>query len=228
MRRSPVGEGALALPHFGPTHAAKQLTRSMARSVRFAAAILVAMLCGIPAISTRPIFNSSASADSEPSVYAITGAKIFTLASAPIENGTVIIRDGKITAAGTNINIPAEAKVIDAKGLEVYPGFFDPITQTGLTEISAVRATNDISELGDFNPDIVAMTAVNPESAHIAVTALERDHRSARHSRHSRLRHRRRRSHNRRPSVAPESCRLDQRANDSARVGGDGGELAVN
>ena len=110
------------------------------------------------------------SADSEPSVYAITGAKIFTLAGAPIENGTVLIRDGKIAAAGANITVPAEAKVIDAKGLEVYPGFFDPITQTGLTEISAVRATNDISELGDFNPDIVAMTAVNPESAHIAVT----------------------------------------------------------
>lgn len=103
-------------------------------------------------------------------VYAIQGGKVFTLAGPPIENATVVIRDGKISAVGTHIDIPADAQVIDAKGLEIYPGLFDPVTQVGLTEVGQVVATVDVSELGDFNPELVAATAVNPASAHIAVT----------------------------------------------------------
>jgi imidazolonepropionase-like amidohydrolase len=103
-------------------------------------------------------------------VYAIQGAKIYTLAGPPIEGGTVIIRDGKISAVGAHIEIPADAQVIDATGLEVYPGLFDPVTQLGMTEIGQVSATVDVNELGDFNPELVAATAVNPASAHIAVT----------------------------------------------------------
>jgi len=92
------------------------------------------------------------------------------LAGATIENGTVLVRDGKIAAVGAGIAIPADAQVIDASGLEVYPGMFDPITQMGLNEVSAVSATLDVSELGDYNPELVAATAVNPASAHIAIT----------------------------------------------------------
>jgi imidazolonepropionase-like amidohydrolase len=104
------------------------------------------------------------------STYAIKGGKVFTLAGPAIENGTVIIRDGKIAAVGANIAIPQGAQIIDATGLEVYPGMFDPITQIGLNEVSAVNATVDVSELGDYNPELVAATAVNPASAHIPVT----------------------------------------------------------
>ena len=105
-----------------------------------------------------------------PTSYAIKGGKVFTLAGATIENGTVLVRDGKIAAVGAGIAIPADAQVIDASGLEVYPGMFDPITQMGLNEVSAVSATLDVSELGDYNPELVAATAVNPASAHIAIT----------------------------------------------------------
>jgi imidazolonepropionase-like amidohydrolase len=102
--------------------------------------------------------------------YAIKGGKVFTLAGPAIENGTVLIRDGKIVAVGAGIAIPADAQVIDATGLEVYPGMFDPVTQIGLNEVSAVSATVDVSELGDYNPELVAATAVNPASAHIPIT----------------------------------------------------------
>ena len=105
-----------------------------------------------------------------PASYAIKGGKVFTLAGPAIENGTVLIRDGKIAAVGTAIAIPTDAQVIDATGLEVYPGMFDPVTQIGLNEVSAVSATVDVSELGDYNPELVAATAVNPASAHIPIT----------------------------------------------------------
>jgi imidazolonepropionase-like amidohydrolase len=105
-----------------------------------------------------------------PTSYAIKGGKVFTLAGPAIENATVLIRDGKIAAVGAGIAIPPDAQVIDATGLEVYPGMFDPVTQIGLNEVSAVSATVDVSELGDYNPELVAATAVNPASAHIPIT----------------------------------------------------------
>ena len=105
-----------------------------------------------------------------PSVYAITHAKIFTLAGSPIEDGTLVIRDGKIAAVGSSVEVPAGAQVIDAKGLQVYPGLFDAITQMGLSEIGAVSATVDTTETGSYNPDVVAATAVSPSSEHIPVT----------------------------------------------------------
>jgi imidazolonepropionase-like amidohydrolase len=104
-----------------------------------------------------------------PTNYAITHAKIFTVAGTAIESGTLLIKDGKIAAIGIDVTIPGDAKVIDAKGLQVYPGLFDPVTQLGLSEIGAVRATVDTTETGAFNPDVVAATAVLPSSAHIPV-----------------------------------------------------------
>jgi imidazolonepropionase-like amidohydrolase len=102
--------------------------------------------------------------------YAITHGKVFPVAGSPIEDGTVVIRDGKIAAVGANVEVPAGATVIDAKGLQVYPGLFDPVTEMGLSEISAVSATVDATETGQYNPDVVAATAVSPSSEHIPVT----------------------------------------------------------
>lgn len=105
-----------------------------------------------------------------PTSYAITHAKIFTLTGAPLEDGTVVMQNGKITAVGGAVEIPSGAQMIDGHGLQVYPGFFDPVTQMGLSEIGAVRATVDSTETGNFNPDVVAATAVSASSQHIPVT----------------------------------------------------------
>lgn len=99
----------------------------------------------------------------------IRGARVFTLAGPPIENGTVVIQDGKIAAVGANVAVPAGAHVIDASGQQVYPGLFDAITPLGLTEIGAVDVTNDRQELGLFNPHLLAATAVHPATEHIPV-----------------------------------------------------------
>jgi imidazolonepropionase-like amidohydrolase len=115
-------------------------------------------------------FLSAPAQGQTPPTYALTRAKIFTLTAAPIENGTLVIRDGKIAAVGANVEVPSGAHVIDANGLQIYPGLFDPVTQMGLSEISAVNATVDSSETGPYNPDAVAATAVFPSSEHIPVT----------------------------------------------------------
>ncbi|MGC1107728.1 MAG: amidohydrolase family protein [Candidatus Acidiferrales bacterium] len=129
-------------------------------SVKAFALALLAFAFALPAVAQT----------STSGVYAIKGAKIFTLAGAPIENGTVVIRDGKIAAVGADVAVPDGAQVIDGSGLQVYPGMFDAVTQIGLEEVGAVKATVDTVETGDFNPDVTAATAFNADSAHVDVT----------------------------------------------------------
>ena len=124
--------------------------------------LLVAAVCVLPLHASAQVQSST--------TYAITHAKIFTLSGSAIEDGTLVIRDGKIAAVGVGLDIPTGAQLIDAKGLQVYPGLFDSITQMGLREIGAVSATVDSTESGNYNPDVVAATAVSPSSEHIPVT----------------------------------------------------------
>jgi imidazolonepropionase-like amidohydrolase len=130
--------------------------------------VLILVLAAV-AIAPFAGLSRSNAAESWPT-YAIRGAKIYTLAGAPIDNGTIVIKDGKIASVGSSVSVPAGAQTIDAKGLEVYPGMFSAATQMGINEIGAISAGVDTTELGDYKPQLVAMTAVNPESAHIAVT----------------------------------------------------------
>src|SRR5437764_4318339 len=60
-----------------------------------------------------------------PNVYAIRGARIVTAAGGTIDSGTIVVRRGLIEAVGPAITPPADAEVIDGKGLTVYPGLID-------------------------------------------------------------------------------------------------------
>ena len=82
---------------------------------------------------------------------AITGGKVYPVSSAPIENGTVLIRDGKIVAVGANVTVPANARRIDATGKWVTPGLVNSATQLGLVEVSAVGDTRNESARGKDN-----------------------------------------------------------------------------
>ena len=126
--------------------------------------IAAVSLCFLHGASAQTVTQSAGG------TYAITHAKIFTVSGNPIDDGTLVIKDGKIAAVGASVEVPSGATVIDGKGLQVYPGLFDPITQMGLSEISAVNATVDASETGQYNPDVVAATAIFPSSEHIPVT----------------------------------------------------------
>lgn len=81
-----------------------------------------------------------------------------------IENGVIEVKDGKIAQVGTNISVPEGANVTDAKGKHVYPGLILPTSNLGLVEVSAVRATSDVRELGDLNPNIRSIVAYNTDS----------------------------------------------------------------
>jgi imidazolonepropionase-like amidohydrolase len=91
--------------------------------------------------------GSSASAQT----IAITGGKVYPVSSAPIENGTVLIRNGKIVAVGANVTIPSEAQRIDATGKWVTPGLINSATQLGLVEVGQVTDTRNVSARGKDN-----------------------------------------------------------------------------
>jgi imidazolonepropionase-like amidohydrolase len=113
-----------------------------------------------------------AQSKSDQVTYAIRNARILTVNGATIERGTVLVKDGKIAAAGANVSVPGNAKVIDAAGLSVYPGLIDSNTTLGLTEVGQVNATVDTTELGDFKANMKALTAVNPHSELIPVARM--------------------------------------------------------
>ncbi len=68
----------------------------------------------------------------EPQYFAIRGAKVFPASGPPLENATIIVSRGLITAVGKDVAIPPEAWVIDGKGLIVYPGLVDSFTDVGI------------------------------------------------------------------------------------------------
>ena len=106
--------------------------------------------------------------------FAIRNARIVTVSGPDIENGTVVIRDGKIEAVGANVTVPTGAQTIDGNGLSVYPGMIDAGTNMGLVEVpQGANGTVDTTEVGELNPNAKSIIAVNPHSAHIAVTRVE-------------------------------------------------------
>lgn len=101
---------------------------------------------------------------------ALVGGTVHPVSGDVIDNGTVVFDRGVITVVGGNVAVPAGVRRIDVTGLHVYPGLIESVSQLGLTEINAVRATVDYVETGTINPNVRAETAVNPDSERIPVT----------------------------------------------------------
>src|SRR3954447_1624594 len=100
----------------------------------------------------------------------IRNVTIHPITSGDIANGAVLVVDGKIAEVGTKVGARAGARVIDGHGLNLYPGLINAATNVGLSEISAVRDTVDLDEIGLYNPELRAEVAFNPSSEHVEVT----------------------------------------------------------
>jgi imidazolonepropionase-like amidohydrolase len=97
--------------------------------------------------------------------YVIQNAKVYTLSSAgTLDKASVVVVDGKITAVGKTVKVPAGALIIKADGLEVYPGMVNAWSGIGLTEIPSVEVMNDSTDLGTYKPQLLAFSAVHPAS----------------------------------------------------------------
>lgn len=110
-----------------------------------------------------------------PQVVAITGGKLLTVSHGTIENGVLVMADGKITAVSEagKVKVPAGAQIVDAHGMTVYPGLIDPESNFGLTEISADEVNNDLAERSDeIMPHMHVADAFHSETELIPVARL--------------------------------------------------------
>ncbi len=87
-------------------------------------------IAGVFAVAAA-LWAGPAQGQADPSVIAIRGATIHTAAGVPIRNGTVLIKDGKITALGDNVSVPAGARIIEANGKHLIPGMIDNHSHIG-------------------------------------------------------------------------------------------------
>lgn len=127
------------------------------RCVAITAIVAALILAGLPALAQNTI--------------AITGGRVLTISHGVIENGTVLVENGKIAAVGRDIKVPRGAQVIDARGNVVMPGLFDAGDKLGTVEIPALQITVDDTEYtAPLQPQLRVLDALNPESENLLVS----------------------------------------------------------
>lgn len=101
----------------------------------------------------------------------IKNGTIVPVVGKPIQNGSLLIQRGKIVEIGTDIKAPSGAKIIDVKGMYVYPGIVAPLTTVGVTGYPGAGSDND--EIGVSTPHMDPFDAINPEDECIEVTRID-------------------------------------------------------
>ena len=125
---------------------------------RFLSALAIASLIATAAASDH------IPAPAQTRAIVLKGATIHPVSAAEIPSGTIVFDRGKIVALGADAAIPPDAEVIDVTGKHVYPGLISANSVLGLTEIGAARATVDIEEAGEINPNARSASSINPDS----------------------------------------------------------------
>lgn len=98
-------------------------------------------------------------------MLAIINAHILTITKGEIENGTILIEDGKIIDVGSNLEVPSDADILDVEGAFVMPGLVDAQTGVGLKEEGLRWEGDDRNEAtqSPIMPHLHALDGVNPE-----------------------------------------------------------------
>ncbi|MGH7648688.1 MAG: amidohydrolase family protein [Gemmatimonadaceae bacterium] len=126
----------------------------------------LAVALGAALVTALPVGSAAAQ------TIAITGGKVYPVSGPPIENGTVLIKNGKIVAVGSNVAVPADAEKVDASGKWVTPGLVNAETQIGLVEVGFGAGANEsrarTAEGGiPITPDFTSWDGLNPRSVMI-------------------------------------------------------------
>lgn len=121
---------------------------------------IISLLFCLPTLAQETVYP--APKQNQPIV--ISNATVHIGNGQVLNNASVVMVNGKITAVGANVTIPANANVIDAKGKQVYPGLILASSELGLVEIGSVRASSDVQEIGDMNPNVRSIAAYNTDS----------------------------------------------------------------
>ena len=100
----------------------------------------------------------------------IRNVTVHPITAPEVQNSSVLVIEGKIADIGPRIAPAKGVRIVDGRGLHLYPGMINAATNVGLAEIESLRDTVDLDELGAFNPELRAEVAFNPSSEHVEVT----------------------------------------------------------
>jgi imidazolonepropionase-like amidohydrolase len=132
----------------------------MKQLIKYICVIILLPICG----------NAQQITKSEAGIFLLKGGELELLDAGRIK-ADLLIQDGIIKDIAENIQHPG-AETIDISGHVVYPGMIDGGTRMGLAEIGSISLTQDHNEIGDFTPQMRALTAVNPNSVNIPVNRV--------------------------------------------------------
>lgn len=104
--------------------------------------------------------------------FLIRNADVYPVTAKEMKGVSVLVQDGKIAEIAARIVPPKGIRIVEGKGLRVYPGLIDSATNLGLQEVQSVRESVDTGELGEFMPQLHALVAVNPESEHFGAVRV--------------------------------------------------------
>jgi imidazolonepropionase-like amidohydrolase len=137
---------------------------------RLAQRVARSLLVTLCAIEILPFVASAQSQTRGIDTYAITNARIVPVSGPTIARGTVVIRDGLIEAVGPQVTAPADARIIDGTGLNVYPGLIDANTSLGIPQATSTprsgSAAGGASAAGSTNftsPNSTQPPGLQPE-----------------------------------------------------------------
>jgi imidazolonepropionase-like amidohydrolase len=129
-------------------------------------ALRAVLMLGATALVTM---TGAASAET----IALVHGRILPVSSAPIEDGSVVIRDGVIVAVGKEVVIPSDARVLDIRGATVTPGFIAADTTLGIVEVSSDDGSNDVrASATTLSAGVDVQYAINPDVTTIPVARL--------------------------------------------------------
>jgi imidazolonepropionase-like amidohydrolase len=124
----------------------------------------------IASLSFVVVLAATAAPSSGGGSFLLKNVTVHPVSGPKLDNASVLVLDGRISEVGAKVSVPkTKVRVIDGKGLHVWPGMINSGSTVGLSEIGSIRESNDTGELGAFDPQLRPIVAVNPESEHIAV-----------------------------------------------------------
>ncbi len=135
------------------------MSRAAFRMIRAAALAAGAVASLASAAAAGPEWTPAT-----PKKFALVHGTVHTVSGPVLEDATVLIDDGRITAVGANVPAPSDAVVHDCRGKHVYPGFVAANTMLGLIEVATIEGSNDTQETGNVNPNLRAEVMINPDS----------------------------------------------------------------
>jgi imidazolonepropionase-like amidohydrolase len=136
--------------------------------VRRAVVRILPLALGVCIGATAPARDARA----EPAlVVAITHAKVYLPdGRAPLEDGTVVVANGKVQAVGANVAVPAGARTIDGRGKVVTPGFIDARADVGVVDIELEPQSDDTDAHATMTPALRMIDGYNPRAVVVPIT----------------------------------------------------------